>query len=137
MSISVAQPRSTVLLVGLFGLLALLLAALGIYGVVARSVSRRLYEIGVRMALGASAAAVGRMIVLRGLGPALAGVLTGVLVAALSTRVLDSLLFGVPPTDPLTFVATALLLMGIAFLACLVPARRATRVDPNTALRHD
>jgi putative ABC transport system permease protein len=115
--------------------LALILAALGIYGVIAYSVSRRTQEIGIRVALGAQRSAVLKLIIGEGMKRALVGVAMGLIAALLLTRVMKSLLFEVSATDPLTFAANALLLSSVALLACWLPARRAARVDPMEALR--
>ncbi|MDE3156208.1 MAG: ABC transporter permease [Acidobacteriota bacterium] len=132
---SVATPRFRTLLVATFAGLALLLAALGIYGVVSYSVSRRTRDIGVRIALGAGRPAIVRMVVGEGLALALAGVAVGLCLALAATRVLASLLFDVTATDPLTYAAVAAVLVGVAGLASYLPARRAMRIDPIEALR--
>jgi putative ABC transport system permease protein len=137
MSSSVAQPRLQAGLLGLFGGLALALAAIGIYGVMAYSVSRRTNEIGIRMALGASRFAVLRMVLGRGLWLTSIGLGIGIALAVGLTRLMSNMLFGVSPTDPGTFIAILLLLGAIAALACYLPARRATRVDPIVALRYE
>jgi putative ABC transport system permease protein len=134
---SVAEPRLAMLLLGLLGTMALLLGAVGIYGVVSYGAARRTREMGVRIALGARSTDVLRLVLTRGLGLALAGVVAGAVAALGLTRALQGLLFGVRPTDPLTFAAVALLLLGVALLASYLPARRATRVDPMIALRSD
>src|SRR5262249_50486673 len=121
---SLAQRRFTLLLLGVFAVVALLLAAVGIYGLAAYSVTARTREIGVRMALGAQAADVLRLVLRQGLRLALLGVSLGLLFALALTRALTELLFGVSATDPLTFLAVALLLLFIALLACWLPARR-------------
>jgi putative ABC transport system permease protein len=120
-----------------FALLALVLAAIGIYGVTSYAVSRRTHEIGIRMALGAEAGDVLRLIVGDGVKLALWGVALGLAAALALTRLMSSLLFGVSATDPLTFVAVALLLTMVAAIACYLPARRGMRVDPTVSLRHE
>jgi len=134
---SIAQPRFRTALLSLFGAAALLLAAIGIYGVLAYTVTQQTREIGIRMALGANPGRVLRLVLARGLRLAGAGTVIGVLAALLLTRLLGSLLFDVSATDPLTFAAVAGLLLAVALLACYVPARRAMRVDPMVALRYE
>lgn len=134
---AVAQPRLTAFLMGAFATLALLLAAVGIYGVMAFSVSRRVSEMGIRMALGAGSRDVVSLVVGEGMKLALVGVLIGGAAAAFGARAMSSLLFGVGTTDGLTYLATTGLLLGVALLACYLPAIRATRVDPVTALRQE
>ncbi len=131
----VAEPRFHMALVASFALLALLLAAIGIYGVLAYSVTQRTHEIGVRMALGAGGRDVMGLVVREGLTLAVAGVALGLAGAAALTRLMAGLLFGVTALDPLTFGIGAAVLLGVAAVACYVPARRATRVQPITALR--
>ncbi|HVG21515.1 MAG TPA: ABC transporter permease [Blastocatellia bacterium] len=137
LSRSVSQPRFRTLLISVFAATALLLAAVGIYGVISYSVAQRTHEIGIRMALGARQGSILKMIVGQGLRLALIGTGVGLAGAYLTTRVLSSLLFGVSATDTLTFVGIPLLLTGVVLLASYVPARRATKVDPLTALRYE
>jgi predicted permease len=124
-------------LLGLFGALALILASIGIYGVLAYSVAQRTSEIGLRMALGAQSHQVLRLVLRQGMLLALVGAVVGVLVALPVARLAAGLLYGVSATDPRTYASITLLLMGVAMLACYVPARRATRIDPLVALRQD
>ena len=134
---SIAQPRLETILLGLFGALALILASVGIYGVLAYSVSQRTSEIGIRMALGASRSSVLNMVLSQGLRLAGIGMAIGFILALALTRLMTSILFSVSPTDPATFAAVFLVLALIAMLACYLPARRATRVDPMVALRYE
>ena len=136
-SASLGSRRFNLTLIGFFGIVALLLATVGVFGVMAYSVSRRTREIGVRVALGASSGDVLNMILGQGLRTILIGVAIGIIGSLALTRTVESLLFGVTATDPLTFGGVTLLLVGTALLACYVPARRATRVDPMVALRHE
>jgi len=136
-SASLGSRRFNVILVGFFGITALLLATAGVFGVMAYSVSRRTREIGVRVALGADRGDVLRMILGQGLRTIFIGVAIGIAGSLALTRAVESLLFGVTPTDPLTFGGVTLLLVGAALLACFIPARRATKVDPMVALRHE
>jgi putative ABC transport system permease protein len=122
-------------LLGLFGALALILASIGIYGVLAYSVAQRTSEIGLRMALGAQPRQVLGLVLKQGMLLALIGAGVGVLVALPVARMASGLLYGVSATDPLTYAGITLLLMGVALLACYLPARRATRIDPLVALR--
>jgi predicted permease len=134
---TVAQPRFNLILLGLFAVVALLLAGVGVYGVLANAVRQRTREIGVRLALGARPGAVFRLVIRQGTGLAGVGIGIGLGGSFVLTRYLESLLYEVKPTDPLTFSGVALLLLGVALLACWIPARRATKVDPMRALRFD
>jgi ABC-type antimicrobial peptide transport system permease subunit len=125
------------ILLGVFAALALVLAAIGIYGVLSYTVGQRTKEIGVRMALGAQRTHVLGIVLRDGAWMTLAGVVIGAVVAFFATRLMSSVLFGVRPTDPLTFLSVAALLSAIALLACYIPAQRAMRVDPIEALRHE
>ena len=136
-STSVGQRRFQVMLIAGFAASALLLACIGIYGVVSWSVARRRNEIGVRMALGATSGNVGRMLVLQGLRPVIVGLALGIAAALASGRLLSSLLFGVSARDPLTICGVAVTLAGVAALACYMPARRTTLNDPLEALRYE
>jgi putative ABC transport system permease protein len=130
-----ARPRFYLQLLALFAGLAIALAAVGLYGVVAYLVAQRSREIGVRIALGASTADVMRLVVQQGFGPAVLGAVIGLCAAFAGGRVMSSLLFDVKATDPLTFAGTTAILLGIAFIACVVPAGRATRISPASALK--
>jgi len=134
---SVADSRFNTVLLSLFAIVALVLAAIGIYGVLAYTVAQRTSEIGLRMALGAQRSSVLRLVVGNGLTLALIGVAIGAVGSLLATRALDRLVFGVSTTDPLVFGAVALALTAVAGTAALVPALRASRVDPIVALRAD
>ena len=132
---SVAQPRLNAMLVGLFALIALLLAAAGIFGVMSYSVTQRTQEIGIRLALGAQRYDVLRLIVGQGMRFVAAGLVLGLIGVFACTRLLQSLLFGIGATDLRTMLVVSIILSAVAFLACLLPARRATLVDPVRALR--
>jgi putative ABC transport system permease protein len=134
---SFTSRRVNLLLLGGFAGLGLILASVGIYGVVAYSVSRCTHEIGVRMALGAERGDVLRGVVGQGIRSVLIGTGIGVAGSLAVTRLLRTMLFGVKPTDPVTFVAVSLVLLVVAWLACYIPARRATKVDPMVALRYE
>jgi putative ABC transport system permease protein len=131
------QPRFNLQLIGLFAGLARVLAAIGLYGVISYSVAQRTHEVGLRMALGAQRRDVIKLVVGQGMTLALIGVATGLLGAFAVMRLLSNLLFGVTPTDAVTFVSVALSLLAVALIACYIPARRATKVDPLVALRYE
>jgi putative ABC transport system permease protein len=133
----VSTPRLTLVLLGIFSVLAVTLAAIGIYGVVSYSVAQRTHEIGVRMTLGAQPGDVLRMVLGQGGKMAAIGIAIGIVAAFGLTRLMSNLLFSVDPSDPATFAAVAILLVFVAVFACYIPARRATRVDPMVALRHE
>jgi putative ABC transport system permease protein len=137
MSDSVAQTRFSTLLLGIFALVAIVLASVGIYGVTSYAVTARQHEIGVRMAIGAQPADVKRMFIRHGIGLTLTGLGLGLAAAFALTKLMAGLLFNISPHDPLTFVAMAAVLLVVAMLACYIPARRATRVDPLVALRYE
>ncbi|MEW6736921.1 MAG: ABC transporter permease [Acidobacteriota bacterium] len=134
---AIAQPRFNLFLISIFGGIALLLSAAGIYGVTAYTVTQRTHEIGIRIALGAQSSNVLKMIIKQGLLLISVGIITGLIASFTLTRLLKSLLFNVSSTDPITFIVIVLLLTGVALLACYLPARRATKVDPMTALRYE
>jgi len=134
---AMAHPRFRAALMGTFAGLTLLVAAIGLYGRLARLVSQRTHEIGIRMALGASRREVLRMVVSQGLQMTAVGLGIGIFFSLGASRFLSSLLFAVRPTDAATLAGVACLFSAVAFLACYLPARRATRVDPMAALRHE
>jgi putative ABC transport system permease protein len=134
---SVARPRFNASLFGLFAVVALILAAIGLFGVMSYTVTQSTREIGVRMALGAQTRDVLKLVVGQGLALTIAGLVLGLIGAWGLTRLMKNLLYGVTATDPLTFICVSILLVFIALLACYIPARRATKVDPMVALRRD
>ncbi|MGH9713879.1 MAG: ADOP family duplicated permease [Candidatus Acidiferrales bacterium] len=136
-SASLSERRFSMEMVGLFALTALLLAGLGIYGVISYMVSERTHEFGIRLALGAQRSSILRMVLRQGMRLAISGAAIGLVCALIVSRLMAGLLYGVRPTDPLTFVGVALLLIAVALLACYIPARRAVRVDPLVALRYE
>ncbi|HEY2103729.1 MAG TPA: ABC transporter permease [Chthoniobacterales bacterium] len=136
-SASLAQRRFSMQIVALFALTALLLAALGIYGVISYIVSERTHEIGIRLALGAQNTNIMQLVLRQGLGLAIAGAGVGLIGALIVSHLMTGLLYGVAPTDPVTFAGVAVLLLGVAMLACYIPARRAMRIDPLLALRYE
>jgi predicted permease len=137
LSESLARRRFAMLALGVFAGLALLLTIIGIYGVISYSVAQRTNELGIRLALGASQFDVFRLVLSAGLKMALVGIASGIVISFAVTRFLSSLLFGVRPTDFVTFGALSLLLIVVSLLACYLPARRATKVDPLVALRYE
>jgi len=134
---SLTQQRFNMLLLAVFAALALVLAAVGIYSVLAYSVRRRIREIGIRMALGAQIRDVLRLVVVEGMKPAIIRLLIGLFGALALGRVLSGLIFGVKPTDPVTYAAVSVLLAMVALCATLIPAYRATRVDPMKTLHEE
>src|SRR5262249_5874544 len=134
---SLGRRRFAMVALGIFSIIALVLAAVGIYGVMSYSVTQRTREIGIRMALGASTRSVLQIVVGQAMALAGIGVAIGLAGALIATRLMRTLLFGVSATDPLTFTAIAVVLGGVALAACLFPARRATRVDPMVAVRYE
>jgi ABC-type antimicrobial peptide transport system permease subunit len=134
-SATLAERRFTMLLLIIFAATALLLAGVGIYGVMSYAVTRRARELGIRLALGATRREILRIVLTQGMRLAAIGMAAGLAAATALTRLLASLLYGVRPADPLTMAVVALLLGAIALLACYIPARRATAVDPVVALR--
>src|SRR4029077_7681291 len=134
---AVSPRRFVVLLLGGFSFLALLLASLGIYGVLSYTVTQRTQEIGIRMAIGAQRSAVLKLIIANGVKLAVLGIVAGLAAAFLLTRLMSSLLFGVGSSDPVTFAVNAFLLFGVALLSCYLPAWRATRIHPMIALRQE
>jgi ABC-type antimicrobial peptide transport system permease subunit len=134
---SISPKRLLTILLAAFSILALLLASVGIYGVVAYSVNQRTQEIGIRLALGSPRHRILQHVLSEGIKVTLLGCTIGIAAALGFTRVLQSQLFGVTPSDPLTYLVTSLVLLTVALLACWVPAHRATQIDPMVALKHE
>jgi ABC-type antimicrobial peptide transport system permease subunit len=134
---SLADRRFTMILLGVFAALALLLSSLGIYGVISYVVGERTHEIGIRMALGAQRSHVLQLMLGEGMKMALLGVAIGIAAALGLTQLMTKMIFGISATDPVTFCAVALVLASVALTACYIPARRAMRVDPMVALRYE
>jgi predicted permease len=137
MRLALFAPKIAAMVLGVFGLVALLLSAIGIYGITSYTVAQRTHEIGIRLALGAQLSDVLKLVLSHGLKLTIIGAAIGILGAFIATRAITSVLYGVSPTDPLTFVVVGGLLVGVALIACYVPSRRATRVDPLVALRNE
>jgi putative ABC transport system permease protein len=131
------QPRQTMTLLAMFGAIAVVLAMIGVYGLMAYAIRQRTHEIGIRMALGASRRDVLRLVIAQGLLLVALGVAIGIAGSFALTRLLGTLLWGVTPTDPLTYVVVIMTLVTVAMLACYLPARRALFIEPMIALRHE
>jgi putative ABC transport system permease protein len=133
--VATAQPRFEMWSLASFGALAMILAAVGIYGVMNYAVSQRTREIGIRMSLGAGRSEILQMVISQGMRQAIAGILTGIAVAVLLSRLMVRMLFGIQPTDPFTFIGVSAILMLTALAAIAIPARKALRIEPVIALR--
>jgi ABC-type antimicrobial peptide transport system permease subunit len=136
-SASLSQRRFSLEVIALFALTALLLASIGVYGVISFLVTERTREIGIRLALGAQKSNILRVILQQGFQLAVAGAAIGIVCAVIVSHLMASLLYGVKPTDPLSFGGVAALFVGVALLACYLPARRVMKIDPMVALRHE
>ena len=134
---TVANDRLQTMLLATFATLALLLSAVGIYGVISYSVTQRMQELGIRAALGASRGGLLALVIRRGMTLAIGGLAVGLVASLALTRLLSSLLFGISPRDPVTVHSVAAVLVGVAFMACYIPARRAAGIDPTVALRYE
>jgi len=134
---SLNQRRFNLLVLASFAVLALILAGVGLYGLISFMTAQRKYEVGIRMALGADRRDVLNLIIRQGMALTLIGVVIGLLASFAFTRLMQRLLFGIRPTDPVTFAVITFVLSAVPFLACYIPARRATKVDPMVALRHE
>jgi putative ABC transport system permease protein len=137
LSLRQAQARFSLYLLGMFAGVGLVLAAIGIYGVMATAVAQRTHEFGLRMALGANTLDVLRLVIRQGMIPVMVGIGVGLVLALALTRLMSTLLFEISPTDPPTLTVITLVLAAVALVACYIPARRATRVDPLVALRYE
>ena len=137
MRLALFAPKIAAMVLGVFGLVALLLSAIGIYGITSYTVAQRTHEIGIRLALGAQLSDVLKLVLSHGLKLTIIGAAIGLFGAFVATRAITSVLYGVSATDPLTFVLVSGLLVGVALVACYVPSRRATKVDPLVALRNE
>ena len=136
-ALTVRSERDSALLFGMFAVAALVMAAIGVYGVAAYAIAQRTKEIGIRVALGADRAEVSRLVLSQSLWSTVSGIGVGIAIAAMATRLVASMVYGVVPLDPVTFAGTAVVLIGIALGATYMPLRRAVRIDPLVALRYE